>query len=378
MDRLTALRVSKVSAPGRYSDGDGLYLQISKWHTKSWVFRFERQQRERWMGLGPISVLTLAEAREKVRECHKLLLDGIDPIEARKTKRMTARVETARGITFRECAERYVASLEASWKNDKHKAQWRATLETYAYPVIGGLAIADIDTGLVLKVLEPIWGVKPETASRVQQRIRRIIDWAKARGYRAGDNPAAWAGHLDKLLPPRRKVRGVNHHPALPYSEIPSFMAELRAREGISARALEITALTALRTGEVIGAEWSEFDTRAQLWTVPAERMKGAREHRVPLSDRALEILSMLPRENGNGHVFIGARAGSSLSNMAMLELMRGMQPGYVPHGLRSTFRDWAAETTSYPNHVVEMALAHVVGDKVEAASIAVADTVLQ
>jgi integrase len=363
-NRLTAIRVAKLTAPGRYGDGNGLVLQVSKWGTKAWLFRFERHGRERQMGLGSVSVLSLAEAREMVRECRKVLLTGADPIEARRSDRMRALAEEARGVTFRECAERYILGHERGWRNSKHRAQWKSTLATYAYPIIGGLSVGAIDTALVIKVIEPIWSTRPETAGRVRGRIESILDWAKVRELRTGDNPARWRGHLDKLLPRRSKVQAVKHHPALPYAEIPTFMAELRGREGVSARALELTILTAARTSEVAGARWSEFD--AGIWTVPGARMKGGREHRVPLSDRALELLQALPREAE--FVFPGARKGIPISNMAMLELLRGIRHDITVHGFRSTFRDWAAEKTTYPNHVVEMALAHVVGDKVEAA----------
>jgi integrase len=368
-NRLTAIKVAKITRPGRYGDGGGLVLQVSKWRTKAWLFRFERDGSERQMGLGPVSTLSLAEARERARECRKILLDGRDPIEARNADRMQRRIATARAVTFKECAGRYIAAHEASWRNKKHREQWKSTLARYAYPTVGDLSVAELDTALIVKILEPIWMTKPETAARVRGRIEKVLDWATVRAFRGGDNPARWRGHLDKLLPAPDKVRAVKHHPALPYAEIPTFMSDLRSRAGISARALELAILTAVRTGEVIGARWSEFDITARVWTTPAERMKRGREHRVPLSDRAIAILHALPRESdGDGFVFIGARADRPLSNMAMLELMRGIRPGYVPHGCRSTFRDWAAERTNYPNHVVEMALAHVVGDKVEAA----------
>jgi integrase len=365
-NRLTAIKVAKISRPGRYGDGNGLVLQVSKWRTKSWLFRYQRDGRERQMGLGPVDAVSLADARDLARDCRKRLLTGADPIEARRAERMQSRLEAARGVTFRECADRYIAAHEAGWRNDKHKAQWKSTLATYVYPIIGKLSVASIDTALVVKVIEPIWSAKPETAGRVRGRIESVLDWAHVRGFRAADNPARWRGHLDKVLPSRRKVKAIKHHAALPYAEIPAFMADLRSREGISARALEFLILTAVRSGEVIRARWDEFDVGAKTWTIPRERMKGGREHRVPLSDRVLEILSVLPREGD--YVFPGARRGVALSDMAMLELMRGMRPSYVPHGFRSTFRDWAAERTNYPNHVVEMALAHVVGDKVEAA----------
>ena len=270
-------------------------------------------------------------------------------------------------VTFRQCAERYVAAHEPAWKNSKHKAQWRATLGTYCYPVFGDVAVGAIDVGLVTKALEPIWTTKPETAGRVRGRMEAILDWATVRGYRTGDNPARWKGHLDKLLPARGKVRRVKHHAALPYPEVPAFVPLLREREGLSARALEFVILTAARTSEAIGARWSEIDLANKVWTIPRDRMKGGREHRVPLSDRAIEIIASLPREAE--YVFPGARAGKPLSNMALLTTLRRMGRGdLTAHGFRSTFRDWAAETTGFPSDVVEMALAHAVSSKVEAA----------
>ena len=323
--------------------------------------------RPRFMGLGPTHTFSLKEARERARLARQQVKDGIDPIEARNQDRQRRRLEAAKAVTFKEACERYVAAYEAGWTNAKHVAQWKSTLAS-AYPTIGNLPVNNIDTGLVLKVLEPIWNAKPETASRLRGRIERVLAWATTRGYRVGDNPARWTGHLDELLPKRSKIRAVKHHPALPFDELPAFMAELRKREGISARGLEFTILTAARTGEVIGATWSEIDFATKTWTIPAQRMKAGKPHRVPLSDRAVAILDALPHEDGNEFVFIGGKAKAPLSNMAMLELMKGMRPGYVPHGFRSTFRDWAAERTNYPNHIVEKALAHTVADKVEAA----------
>ena len=322
------------------------------------------------MGLGPCALVTLAEARAKAVEARNALLEGYDPLEAKAARRANARLEAAKGMTFNDCAERMMSSHEAAWKNPKHEQQWRNTLATYGYPAFGDLPVGSVDTGLVLKRIEPIWTTKPETAGRVRGRIEAVLDWAKARGYRDGENPARWRGHLDKLLPNRRKVRSVRNHPALPYAELPAFMAELRSRQSVSARALEFAILTAARTSEVIGATWPEIDIAAKVWTIPAERMKAGKEHRVPLSERAVEIAGR-PAARGR-HLLrvLGGRAGKPLTNMAMLELMRGMRPasGYVPHGFRSTFRDWAAERTSYPSEVVEMALAHAIESKVEAA----------
>jgi integrase len=368
LGRLSASAVTRLAKRGRYADGGGLVLQVAEGGTRSWLFRWERDGRERQMGLGAVHTLSLGEAREFARECRKAVLAGRDPIEERRGERIQRKIERARSATFRECAEQYLATHEATWKNEKHREQWRSTLATYVLPTVGDLPLPAIDTVLVLKCLEPIWSSKPETASRVRGRIETVLNWATARGLRQGDNPARWRGHLDKLLPPRSRVRAIQHHAALPYAEIPAFMGELRARKSISARALELTILTAARTGEVIGARWLEFDLAARVWTVPAERMKAKREHRIPLTDRAIAVLAALPHERDNAFVFLGVSAGKPLSNMAMLELMRGIRPGYVPHGFRSTFRDWAAERTDFQNHIVEAALAHVISDKVEAA----------
>jgi integrase len=358
--------------PGRWAVGDGAYLQIAKVanrRTGAWVFRFTLNGKARHMGLGSVKLLSLAEARDRARQARQLLLDGIDPIEARNAARLAARAEAAKGITFKQCASRYIKTQEAGWRNPKHRAQWRATLETYAFPYFGDLSVAAVDTGLVLKAVEPIWAVKPETASRVRGRIEAVLDWAMAHEYRQGENPARWRGHLDKLLPARQKVRAVKHHAALPWTDLPEFMEDLRDREGIAARALEFAILTAARTGEVIGAVWDEFDLAERLWTIPGERMKAGKPHRVPLNDCAVEILQPLPREVGNPFVFLGGRKGRALSNMALLKTLERMGRGdLTTHGFRSTFRDWASETTGYQSEVVEMALAHVVASKTEAA----------
>jgi integrase len=368
LQRLSAVKVAKLREAGRYSDGGGLYLQVSSFGTKAWTFRYQINGRPRLMGLGALHTVTLAEARDTARECRKLIRTGIDPIEVKREKRLQAALEGARGVTFKDAAERYIEAHKASWRNPVHAAQWPATLSAYAYPVIGHLSVAAIDTGLVSKVLSPIWSEKPETASRVRGRIEAVLDYASVHGYRQGENPARWRGHLDKILPKRSKVRKVQHHRALPYAELGAFMVDLRKQEGIAPRALEFTILTCARTGEAIRAKWPEIDVSKKLWTVPGARMKGGRDHRVPLSDAAVALLKALPHEKGSDWVFIGGKSGKPLSNMAMLELMRGMGIAAVPHGFRSTFRDWAAEQTNYPHELAEMALAHVVSDKVEAA----------
>jgi integrase len=369
--KLTALKVARDLPPGMYADGAGLYLQVTAASSKSWIYRFWSRGKGREMGLGSLAAVSLSEARIKAGECRRLRQEGIDPIEARKAHREQAVLDTAKTVTFKEAAATYIASHRAGWRNAKHAAQWTSTLTTYADPFVGALSIQAIDTALVLKVLEPIWKTKPETASRVRGRIEAILDWAKVRGLRQGENPARWRGHLNHLLPATSKVRRVTHHAALPYAELPDFISQLRAQDGVAARALEFTILTAARTGETIGAAWSEVNLSDKVWTVPADRMKAVREHRVPLSARALAILSGPEgaHHSSRGFVFPGGKAAKPLSNMAMTEVLRRLACGDITvHGFRSTFRDWAAERTSFPNEVVEMALAHAVGDKVEAA----------
>lgn len=370
-NKLTAMTVQKIKEPGRYGDGGGLYLQVGPTGGKSWLFRFTRQGKAREMGLGPLSALSLAEAREKAGEVRKVLLAGADPLEAREAEKAKAEAEEARGMTFTECAEAYIAAHEATWRNPKHRQQWRNTLKTYAEPVFGELAVASVDLAMVMRVLEPIWSEKPETASRLRGRIEQVIDWAAVRGYRQGENPARWRGHLDKLLPARGKVRKVEHHAALPYEEIGAFVADLRTRDAVAARALEFTILTAARTSEVLNAAWGEVDLAAKVWTVPGERMKAGREHRVPLSPQAVAVLKgMVKLRRGDSEwVFPGARDGRPLSSMALLMLLRRMERGdLTSHGFRSTFRDWCAEQTAFAREVAEAALAHTIGDKVEAA----------
>jgi integrase len=368
VNKLAPLKVASISKRGLYADGLGLYLQVAEGGTKSWLFRFMREGRARKMGLGPVHTVTLSMARDKATECRRQLLDDTDPIEARAALRQAKRVDAAKSLTFRECAGKYIMAHRAGWKNAKHAAQWTSTLETYAFGIFGDIPVAAVDLPLVLKALEAIWTTKPETAARVRGRIESILDWASARGYRHGENPARWKGHLDKLLPARSKVAKVRHHPALPYQQIAAFLADLRTLEGVSPRALEFTILTAARTGETVNARWLEINLDGAMWIIPGERMKAGREHRVPLSERALEILRSLPRDKSD-YVFIGDKLGKSLSNMALLMTLRRMgRSDLTVHGFRSTFRDWAAEQTAYPSELVEMALAHVVSDKTEAA----------
>lgn len=367
LQRLTPLQVKRADAGAFLADGGGLYLQAGPTGAKSWIFRFKLNGRGREMGLGPLHTIGLAEARERAQEQRKLLLDGIDPIDARNAARSALSDQQAKSSSFDECARAYIDAHASGWTNPKHTEQWHATLATYASPVFGDLAVSVIDTGHVVRALDPIWRTKTETAARVRGRIERVLSWAKVRGYRTGENPARWRGHLDQLLPAPSSVQKVAHHPALPFSQIGTFMLELRAQEGIAARALEFLILKAARTGEVIGAERPEFDAGEKVWTVPAERMKSGRMHRVPLTAADIQLFQALPA--AGKYVFMGARAGKPLSNMAMLALLKRMgRDDLTVHGFRSTFRDWAAERTNYPNIVVEMALAHTIESKVEAA----------
>ncbi len=370
-DKLTVKAVAATKEPGRYSDGGGLYLHVGKSGGRSWVLRYMIEGKAREMGLGPVDDVSLSEARDKATDARKLLKsEKRDPLTARKETAQAAAVEAAKTITFKVAAERFIAAHAPTWKNPKHAAQWPSSLEAHAYPTFGHLPVAEVDTTLVLKALEPIWHTIPETASRVRGRVEAVLDWARVRGYRDGPNPALWRGHLAHLLPARAKVQKVQHHAALPYAEMGAFMVDLRQRDALAARALEFMILTAGRTGEVMGATWDEVDMAAAVWTIPGDRMKAGREHRVPLTPQAVAILEALGAEHGRkGFVFPGARKGRPLSNMAALMLLRRMERSdLTAHGFRSTFRDWTAEQTAFPGEVAEAALAHVVGDKVEAA----------
>jgi integrase len=367
VERLSALAVAKANEPGLYPDGAGLYLRVGRGGAKSWAFRFMLNRKAREMGLGGLTKVSLADARRKATDARRLLADGLDPLTAKSERTAAQRVEAARSMTFDQCAEAYIRVHEASWRNPKHRQQWRNTLATYVTPVFGSLPVADIHVAMVMKVVEPLWSAKPETANRLRGRIETVLDWAKARGYRAGENPARWRGHLDQLLPKKSKIRKVRHHPALPYDELGAFMKTLQGQPGTAAAALEFLILTAGRTNEVIGARWLETDAEQGVWNVPAERMKGGRDHRVPLSSAALAVLKRMQGLGGE-FVFRGPKADRPLSNMAMLTLLGRMGRGDITaHGFRSTFRDWAAERTNFSNEVIEMALAHAIDDKVEA-----------
>jgi integrase len=366
--RLSTLKVTHAREPGMLADGNGLYLQVSGTRARSWIFRYHRNGKSREMGLGPLSAVGLAAARLKAAECRALLADGIDPIAARDAERAQRAVEDARAITFDHCADSFIKAHSSAWKSQKHVAQWTATIRSYVSPVFGSLPVQAVDVALVMKVLEPIWTTKPETAARVRGRIESVLNWAKARGYRTGENPAVWKGHLDNLLPARGKIAKVKHHAALPYDRTAQFIEALRRQDGIAPLALEFAILTAARTGEIIGARWDEIDFTERVWTVPASRMKAGREHRVPLSAEALAVLSKVGEGDPEDFVFAG-RKKRPLSNMALLMVLRRMgQSDLTAHGFRSTFRDWAAERTNFPREVAEAALAHTVGNKVELA----------
>jgi integrase len=391
VERLTDMEV-KNAKPGRgksivrLPDGANLYLQVSRSKSggfnRNWIFRFQldgerdpktgRVTGRHDLGLGPLHSLSLAEAREEARKLRQKILAGINPLEERieakaerRAKTQAARAERAMAVTFRECFEAYYKIHSKKWRNEKHRAQWRSTIEEYANPVIGDLNVADVETSHVQKILTPIWDEKSETASRLLNRMGRVFDFAIASKFRSKENPVQ-PHQLKTLLGVPRK--DIEHHAAMRFLEAPAFMGELRQRNSLSASALEFLILTAARTGEVIGARWSEIDIKGKVWTVPGARMKAGVEHRVPLNDRAIEILRKQAKQRRSDFVFGSAVTGKPLSNMAMLELLRGMQPGHTVHGFRSAFRDWAAETTAFPNHVVEKALAHTIGDKVEKA----------
>ena len=367
----------KNAKPGRYADGKGLYLLVKPTGARSWVYRATIAGKVRDIGLGPASgpdAIARKVARDLASDKRREAEAGGIPVSDRRKRvqevKAAAQAAKVRGTSFKEAAEDYLGLHEDSWRNDKHRAQWRATLEAYAYPHFGDMAVSDIGTEHVMAALTPIWKEKPETASRVRGRVESILDAAKVQGLRTGENPARWRGHLDQVLPKRAKhTRG--HHTALAYAELPAFMAELAKRDALTARALEFTILTAARSGETFGATWAEIDLEGAIWTVPASRMKAGKEHRVPLSPRAVAILKGVQPLNTldrlEAYVFPGHK-GKRLSVMAMAMLMRRMERAETVHGFRSAFRDWASESTGFAHEVCEMALAHTIGNKAEAA----------
>lgn len=366
IDKLKPLEVSKTTKPGLHGDGGGLWLQVSPSGSKSWVFRFTIKGKQMVMGLGATHTVGLSEARSKAKEQRLLLIDGKNPLEVRQGARTLETLKQARMVTFDHCAAAYIAAHRDSWRNAKHAGQWKATLSTYASPVIGELPIAAVDTGLVMKVLGPIWNDKTETASRLRGRIESILGWATTSGYRQGDNPARWRGHLENLLAAKNKISPVKHHASMPWKDIGAFMLALRQCDGTAARALEFTILTASRSGSVRLATWAEIS--GGVWTVPAEHMKAGIEHHVPLSDAALALLALIPR--AGDLIFVGRSSGNPLSDMSLAAVLKRMNQGFTVHGFRSTFRMWCAESVgnNFPRDVCEHALAHQLPDKVEAA----------
>jgi integrase len=360
MGRLTARKV-ETAKPGVHMDGQGLRLIVGATGTRKWVFRFMRRGRSQEMGLGGSDV-SLAMARERAADARRMLTAGQNPIDA-------ARLANVARPTFGQVADEFLAAKASEWRNSKHRAQWNMTLEKYAGP-LRARPVNEIDTAAVLEVLQPLWRSIPETASRLRGRIETVLDAARARGLigQHEANPARWRGHLDKLLPKRQKLtRG--HHAAMPFADVPAFLAQLRERESVAALALEFTILTAARTSETLGAKWTEINLARKLWTVPAMRMKGGREHRVALSNRATAILEALAAAKTGEYVFPGQRLGKPLSSMAMEMILRRTKAhGVTVHGFRSSFRDWCGEVSTFPREVAEAALAHVAGDQTERA----------
>ena len=377
---LTVKRIARLTKKGRYADGHNLFLQVNKNGVKSWLLRYARDGEEHYMGLGPLHTFDLTKARARAAAAREQLFDGIDPLKARRAAK-AAQAEAAKQVkTFKQAATEYYAKHAEEWKNRKHRDQFTSSMEEYVYPLIGNMSVAAIGTPEILKLMDQpvaarlgypagqLWVVRRTTAQRVRGRIEKVLAAATVRGYRSGDNPARWTGHLKEDLPSKRNGHD-SHHAAMPWGEVPKFLAALRTRNGVAAQALEFLILTAARTGEVTGARWSEIDFKTATWTVPAGRMKGGKEHRVPLSDRAVEILRSVPTENNNDFIFIGPRSPHlSATAMAAVLVRMGHREDATVHGFRSSFRDWCAEETKHANIVVEMALAHAIGDKVEAA----------
>jgi len=349
-----------------YADGHGLYLHVGT-SAKSWIFRYQIDGRRRDMGLGPVDLVSLAAARDRVLDLRRGIRAGIDPLEARKQKKADRQIKAPKPLTFAEAASAYIEAHEAGWSD---KRSWPSTMRLYVNPVIGDMPAAAVDLAAVLRVLEPIWATKTESAKRVRGRIEAILDWAAVRGHRTGENPARWRGHLESLLAKPSRIAKVEHHSAVPYEEMPEFMARLRRRQGIAAAALEFTILTCAQAGEVLGALWSEIDFAARMWTIPAARMKAGLEHRIPLSSPALGILDRMAqfKSNSNDHIFLGRETGRPLTSPALLQCLLLVRKGVTTHGFRSTFRNWAAERTDFPAEIAELALAHQVGTRVERA----------
>lgn len=366
---LSAIQIKRITKRGAHAVGGvaGLMLQVSKTGARSWILRAMVGIKRRDIGLGGYPDVTLSLARDKARFLREKINDGIDPIEEKRAARERLISAQAKSITFDEAVKKVLAIREVEYKNAKHLAQWQSTLDTYASPIIGKMPVADINREHILQILEPIWKEKTVTASRVRGRIENVLSWAAASDHRTGENPARWKGHLDQLLSKPSKTAKVTHHKALPWQDIAAFMSNLKKRDGTAAKALHFLILTAARSGEIRGASWDEIDLKTNLWTIPAERMKAGREHQIPLSNEAITLLKALPKMKDDNHVFPAPRGGE-LSDMTLSAVTKRMKAEAVPHGFRSTFRDWCAEDTSFPHNVAEMALAHTIGNKVEAA----------
>ncbi|MFL6790730.1 MAG: tyrosine-type recombinase/integrase [Bradyrhizobium sp.] len=364
---LTLKKIARLGA-GRHHDRDGLYLERAKTDNGSWLLRYQRDGVEKWLGLGPLRDFDLEEARERARKARQQLRDGIDPIGVKREQRAAQRLEAARAIDFERAARLYFDQHEAKWTNARHRQQFLSSLEQHVFPTIGQLPVAMIDTPEVLSVLEPIWITKHRTATRLRTRIDNVLDWAKVRGYRTGENPARWKGHLAEVLPSKGKLGKVTHHKALSYDEMPAFVHALSKQQGVAPRAMEFLILCASRTSEVLLAPWSEIDLGARTWLIPAERMKSRKPHRVSLSNRAIEILKSLPRERGNEMVFIGTQAGVGLHKMVLPNLLKDMKVDATTHGMRAAFKTWGSEQTAFPREIIEQCLAHIVGNEAERA----------
>jgi integrase len=367
-ERLTARQAATINQPGMHPDGGGLYLFVGKGGSKSWIVRYAFHGKRHDIGLGPVRLVSLADARRKMADLARQRLDGADPLLERRAKRHAAAVQRANALTFAECADLYIDAQAAGWRaGSGQEQQWRNSLRDHALPTLGALPVAAIDTGLVMRTIEGLWRTKPETASRVRGRIESILGWATVRGYRTGDNPARWGGHLENLLPSRSRVAPIVHHEALPYGELPGFMVELHKQTGIAARAFEFVILTAARIGEVLGARWGEFDLAAKVWSVPGERRKAGRPHTVPLSDRGVELLG---KPGAAGDLVFPGSTGREARKQILYRVQAaiGWPTPYTLHGFRSTFRDWAGDQTAFPREITETALAHAVGNAVEQA----------
>lgn len=387
---LTQLQVKNLTPTAKdkcYLDGKGLMLKVTAQGSKSWIYRYMKHGKDTWLGLGSYPDVSLAEAREHAADLRKKIRYGFNPLVEKRTLSETARAENKKGVTFDWCAEEYIKAHSPSWTNPKHAAQWTATIKTYATPTIGEMDVAKVDTTHMMTILEPIWQSKAETASRVRGRIENILDWATVHKHRTGENPARLKGHLEVLLPARNKKATVRHFAALPFSQLPAFMIDLRKRGGIAAQAVEFGILTGARSSEIRGMVWSELDDESGLWTIPPERMKAKKEHRVPLSAEALKIIADMKKIKNGDLVFPGMKMVKGepimLSDMTLTAVLRRMDEDRTKnglqgwrdkddiitmHGFRSCFRDWAAEKTDYPSEMAEMALAHTVSNQVEAA----------